>query len=272
MCLAAVSLAASGSQAAAATVVSCPFDPDGGGDFLTHGFYVTGYPGASIDQVTLQYGDTSAGTYMITLTARAGTYDGPIIGTKTVSVSLPASSDALTPVSFGFGGAPVTSGSTVTFAQSSSGPGVLFFNVGTGPCSGVTETVGTTPPLDTFHRDSVGLMITGAPPASAPSNAFTLGAITRNTKKGTAKITVNVPNPGELTATGNGVKAASVGRAVISKSVGGGPAQLLIKANGKKKKTLNEVGKVKLNVAITYAPTGGNPSTQSVKVKLKKKL
>jgi hypothetical protein len=29
---------------------------------------------------------------------------------------------------------------------------------------------------------------------------------------------------------------------------------------------------VKLSVAVTYTPTGGDPSTQSVKVKLKKKL
>jgi hypothetical protein len=29
---------------------------------------------------------------------------------------------------------------------------------------------------------------------------------------------------------------------------------------------------VKLTVAVTYTPTGGDPNTQSVKVKLKKKL
>jgi hypothetical protein len=29
---------------------------------------------------------------------------------------------------------------------------------------------------------------------------------------------------------------------------------------------------MKLDVAVTYAPTGGDPNTQSVKVKLKKKL
>ena len=75
-----------------------------------------------------------------------------------------------------------------------------------------------------------------------------------------------------MTGSGNGVKASSTGRAVISKSVGAGPAQLLIKAKGKKKRKLNETGKVKLNVAVTYAPTGGDPSTQSVKVKLKKTL
>ncbi len=105
-----------------------------------------------------------------------------------------------------------------------------------------------------------------------PSNVVTLGKITRNQKKGTATLTVNVPNPGELTGSGNGVKASSAGRAVISKSVGAGQAQLLIKAKGKKKKQLNQKGKVKLNLAVTYTPTGGDPSTQSVKVKLKKKL
>ena len=35
---------------------------------------------------------------------------------------------------------------------------------------------------------------------------------------------------------------------------------------------LGETGTVKLSVAVTYKPTGGDPSTQSVKVKLKKKL
>ena len=105
-----------------------------------------------------------------------------------------------------------------------------------------------------------------------PTNAFTLGAITRNKKNGTATLTVNAPNPGELTASGNGVRASSAGRAVISKSVGAGQAQLLIKAKGKKKKQLNQRGKVKLSVAVTYIPTGGDPSTQSVKVKLLKKV
>jgi hypothetical protein len=105
-----------------------------------------------------------------------------------------------------------------------------------------------------------------------PTNTFTLGATTRKKKKGTATISLDLPNPGELTGSGKGVKTSSAGRAVISKSVGAGQARLLIKAKGKKKRKLNETGRVKLNVAITYMPTGGDPSTQSVKVKLKKKL
>jgi len=105
-----------------------------------------------------------------------------------------------------------------------------------------------------------------------PANAFTLGATARNKKKGTATIEVTVPNPGELTSSGKGVKAASAGGAVISKAVGTGQARLVIKAKGKKKQRLNTVGKVKLKVAVTYTPTGGDANTQSVKVKLKKKL
>jgi hypothetical protein len=105
-----------------------------------------------------------------------------------------------------------------------------------------------------------------------PTSDFTQSGLQRNKKKGTATLTFNVPNPGELTASGNGVKASSAGRAVITKSVTAGPAQLLIKAQGKKKGKLNQTGKIKLNVAVSYTPTGGDPSTQSIKVKLKKKL
>jgi hypothetical protein len=104
------------------------------------------------------------------------------------------------------------------------------------------------------------------------NNAFTIDGIKRSKKKGTATITVNVPNPGELLATGNGVKASSAGQAVISKSVGAGQARLLVKAKGKKRKKLNRKGKTKLSVAITYTPTAGRAATQSVQVKLKKRL
>jgi hypothetical protein len=108
--------------------------------------------------------------------------------------------------------------------------------------------------------------------ATRVSSGFTVDAITRNKKKGTATITVGAQFPGELIATGKGVKASSAGQAVISKAVGAGQSQLLIKAKGKKKKKLKRKGKVKLNVAITYTPAGGSAKSQSAKVKLKKKL
>jgi hypothetical protein len=106
--------------------------------------------------------------------------------------------------------------------------------------------------------------------ALSPSNTFTLGSTTRNKKKGTATLTATVPNPGVLALSGNGVKTAG---ARISVAVAApGAVQLLIKAQGKKKRKLTDKGKVKLSPTITYTPTGGDPSTQSLKVKLKKKL
>jgi hypothetical protein len=156
-----------------------------------------------------------------------------------------------------------------------SGPeGVYVFTIpfGTGVVTylawdlcGEVDTCGNTPAVeDDWYR-----VINSAVQVR---NAFTIEAITRNKKKGTATITGSVDFPGELIGTGKGVKASSAGGAVISKAVGAGQAQLLIKAKGKKKKKLKRKGKVKLNVAVTYTATGGSPTTQSLKVKLKKKL
>ncbi|MFN2612677.1 MAG: hypothetical protein ABR536_04825 [Solirubrobacterales bacterium] len=100
----------------------------------------------------------------------------------------------------------------------------------------------------------------------APSNAFTLGAVRRNKKKGTATLTVNVPNPGTVALSGKGIKPAS---AVSSAP---GDVRLQIKATGKKRRKLNELGKVKVNPSVTYTPTGGVAATQSRKVKLRKRL
>jgi hypothetical protein len=102
-----------------------------------------------------------------------------------------------------------------------------------------------------------------------PDNGFSLSGVRRNRKKGSVSLSFSLPNPGELAGSGMGAKVSSQAR--TSKAVGAGPAQLLVKAKGKKKAALNATGKVKLRVSITYTPTGGDPSTQSVKVKLVKR-
>ena len=104
-----------------------------------------------------------------------------------------------------------------------------------------------------------------------PTNSFSLGRIARNKKRGTATLEATVPNPGDLTLGGKGVKSAQGGTAVTSKAVGGGPVTVKIRAKGKKKRKLSQTGRVKLNVAITYTPLGGSPRTDSAKVKLRKR-
>ena len=103
-----------------------------------------------------------------------------------------------------------------------------------------------------------------------PSNSFTLGKVQRDTKKGTAKLTADLPNPGELKGSGKGAKVSVGGPAKSAKSVGSGANRLSIKAKGQKRKTLNETGKVKLKVAITFTPTNGDPRSQTLKVRLRK--
>jgi hypothetical protein len=76
-----------------------------------------------------------------------------------------------------------------------------------------------------------------------PSNSIEVGATQRNKKKGTATLNLTVPNPGTLTAAGNGARVSSA----ISKAVAAGPVQLLINAKGKKRKALNAKGKVRVH-------------------------
>jgi hypothetical protein len=106
-----------------------------------------------------------------------------------------------------------------------------------------------------------------------PTNSFSLGRTTRNKKKGTATLALNVPNPGEVVVSGKGAKEASAAdlRATTAKSVVAGAVKLKIKAKGQKLKKLDRTGKVKLTPTITYTPTAGSPSAQSTKLKLKKR-
>jgi hypothetical protein len=104
------------------------------------------------------------------------------------------------------------------------------------------------------------------------SNSFSFGKSVLNKKSGTATLTVGVPNPGELALSGKGVKpAGAAGALVATKVATAGVVKLLIKAKGRKRRKLNETGKVKVKPKVTYTPTGGDPRTQSTKVKLKKR-
>jgi hypothetical protein len=103
-----------------------------------------------------------------------------------------------------------------------------------------------------------------------PTNTLTFGQVVRNKKKGTATLTVDVPNPGQLDYSGTGIKIAET--AAVKTVTAAGPVNFKIKATGKKKKKLNQKGKVKVQPQFTFIPTGGTARTQSSKLKLKKKL
>jgi hypothetical protein len=97
-------------------------------------------------------------------------------------------------------------------------------------------------------------------------NFFTIGKLKRNRRKGTATLTVTIPEPGTLVSSGKGVKKATL------RSAKGGALKVPIKAVGKSLRRLKEKGKLKLRLKIAYSPVGGDTSTQRHKVTLQKKL
>lgn len=145
----------------AETLVAC----SGGtaSDYSYRGFYVPHYPGNSLDSAQLQFSGGVAGSYGITLTVRSGTYDGTLLGSASRTVTLNGSTSEHQPVTFVFPSITITKNSTVCFIltlTSSPGGGALYYTVG-GGCTEVIETDGTTPPLDTFRRNGVNVVITG---------------------------------------------------------------------------------------------------------------
>jgi hypothetical protein len=144
--------------------------------------------------------------------------------------------------------------------------------------SGPEFFVGQVPAIRNQWQPSLADGGPGRPPSRASLNevalnaditsTFTVDAITRNKKKGTATLTVTVAHAGVLTGAGKGVKVAFISKPVT----GEGSVQILVKAKSKKKKKkLNSTGKVTVKPKITYTPTGGESVTRSVGVKLIKR-
>jgi hypothetical protein len=101
-----------------------------------------------------------------------------------------------------------------------------------------------------------------------PSNAFVLGKLKRNKKKGTATLAVKLPSPsaGTITLSGKGLKTQTLAIA------GQSEVKLKVAAASKKiKKALRKKGKRKVGINVTYAPPGNSAATQTRKGKLVKK-
>lgn len=151
-----------------APLYDCPLAD--GGDNLTRGFYLENFPTNQLGRVQLTYYPSTAGNYRIELTARQGAFDGAVVGSHDVAFQVTSPGDPVS-VWYDFRNAPVAVGSTVTFAQrivSQPASSSIFFDIGDGPCADVVETSGTTAPLSTVRRDSVGLTVIPSSPDTRP--------------------------------------------------------------------------------------------------------
>ena len=98
------------------------------------------------------------------MTVLSNAYDGPILAAKTNKVLLSGSTSEGLPVSWSFPSTPIQKYGRVCFRLSLvSGPSSLVYYAvpGLDGCPDVIETDGTTPPLDTFRRNGVELVIVG---------------------------------------------------------------------------------------------------------------
>ncbi len=99
-----------------------------------------------------------------------------------------------------------------------------------------------------------------------PTNTFSFGVLTRYRNRGTASIEVRVPNSGEFTISGLGVRTKTTTYGAP------GGSQLLIATSGKKRRKLNRKGKVTVVPTFTYTPVAGSARSQSLAVRLKKNV
>jgi hypothetical protein len=130
---------------------------------------------------------------------------------------------------------------------------------------------------DVFNAAVDAVSITSTP----PNNVFKKGKLKLNKSNGTGTLTVTVPGAGVLTLT----DAAATKKATASKKgkkklvkpatlkpTAAGTVKVALKPTGAGKKILRKKGKLKIKASLSFTPTGGTASTQSLKATLKMKL
>jgi hypothetical protein len=120
--------------------------------------------------------------------------------------------------------------------------------------------------------DAVSITSAPLPPPPPPSNLISRGKLVLNKERGTARLAINVPGPGTLTAVAKGKGKAKRLRNANLTVTAAGTVKVPLNPNGVGKKVLNDKGKLKARVDVTFTPTGGVANTQTYKVTLKKNL
>lgn len=159
-------------------LIDCPWTFPGSEPLIGHGFYVPRFPGRTLTGVTLYLQFTSPGTYQLALTARAGSFTGPLIGTSIATVTIGSSSlDASVP--FVFAAPSITPQTAVVFQGSiiSAPPGTISLFVRTRAGCPVVEVDNLSSPLGVYHRLGVALRIEGDPDATTFVQTTTVPSI-----------------------------------------------------------------------------------------------
>ena len=193
------------------TIVNCPFrgSPQ---DHADSGIVVTNYAGTNVRRLHMGYGANATGQYQITASIRRGAFDGPLVGQSTIYLNLSATATADVDGFFHYGGpndgVPVTPGDTLTIIHTWSGPGVLFFDAGTGAfgssgsCGGAYETIGTSAPIDVQVRGTIGIQIDQEDETNTCIRSDTVLCIANNPGDGRFKVSAEFHHAGGASGSG----------------------------------------------------------------------
>jgi hypothetical protein len=101
-----------------------------------------------------------------------------------------------------------------------------------------------------------------------PANAFSVEGVTRDRRAGTATLALRLPNPGVVTLTGKGLKTKRPSKTTFA----AGTVRFWIASSGKRRRALNRTGRALIPITTTFTPAGGEPATQTLKVRLRKRV
>jgi hypothetical protein len=103
----------------------------------------------------------------------------------------------------------------------------------------------------------------GSAACNLPPNDISFGKVKRNRKRGTATVTVWVPEPGELTLFGKRVKRSA------KSAEAAGKVRMSVRLKPKARRKLDPTARVRVKVA--YTPAGGDPNTEGKSIRLIKR-
>ncbi len=106
-----------------------------------------------------------------------------------------------------------------------------------------------------------------------PSNAFSVTKKAISSKTGKATISLKLPGAGKVVMVGkakNGKKTINVGKVTLN-AAKAGTFNLTLTPSGAAKQVLKQTGSLKVNLKITFIPTGGTTKSSNSAVTLKLK-
>lgn len=116
--------------------------------------------------------------------------------------------------------------------------------------------------------------VTVTPPVvTPPSNSFSVLKKSIASKTGKATISLKLPGPGKVVMVGkakNGKKNIAVGKVTLNAGKAG-TFSLTLNPSGAAKQVLTKTGSLKVNLEITFTPTGGSAKASKTAVTLKLK-